>query len=156
MTEITHLRPKLVTSFPTSMEHGVIYVSVEYNSCGHLCACGCGREVITPLSPAQWTITYDGENISLRPSIGSWSLPCRSHYFVERGRVRWARDFTVHEIARNRLRDRTLLEGRHSDDEPLLDEPHQELDLPMTRLKKDARRDGVLKRMTKRLRNFVR
>lgn len=137
MTKVAHLRPEFMTSFPALMEHGVIYVSVEFNTCGHLCACGCGREVITPLSPTQWTITYDGENISLRPSIGNWSLPCRSHYVLHRGQVRWARDFTEHEIARNRLRDRALLEGRYSDDEPLLDGQAGELDpakaLPKTR-----------------------
>lgn len=155
MTEVTHLRPEFVTSFPTQMEHGVIYVSIEYNNCGHLCACGCGREVITPLSPAQWTITYDGENISMRPSIGNWSLPCRSHYFVHQGRVRWARDYTEHEIARNRLHDRALLEDRYSDDQPLLDEPTEKLDPPTNHLKPDARRDGVWKRMIKRLRNLV-
>lgn len=156
MTEATHLRPEFVTSFPTPMEHGVMYVSVEYNSCGHLCACGCGQEVITPLSPAQWTITYDGENISMRPSIGNWSLPCRSHYVVNRGRIRWARDFTPQEIARNRLRDRALLGGRHLDDEPQIGGPPEISDPPLNHVKPDMRRDSACKRVIKILRNLAR
>lgn len=155
MTEVTHLRPEFVTSFPTPMKHGVMYVSVDYNSCGHLCACGCRQEVITPLSPAQWTVTYDGENVSMRPSIGNWSLPCRSHYVVDRGKVRRARDFTQSEVAWNRFRDRALLEGRYSDDESLLDWPTDKPDPPTNYLKPDVRRDGVWKRMIRSLRDLV-
>ena len=156
MTEITHLRPEFVTSFPAPMNHGILYVSVEYNSCGHLCACGCGREVITPLSPAQWKFTYDGENISMRPSIGNWSLPCQSHYIVDCGKVRWARNFTADEIARNRFRDRVLLEGQYSADESLPGWPDEEPDLPADYLKPDGRSGGIWKRMIRRLRNLAR
>jgi hypothetical protein len=156
MTEGTHLRPEFVTSFPTPMKPGVVYVSVEYNSCGHLCACGCGREVITPLAPVQWSFAYDGENISIRPSIGNWSLPCRSHYVVDRGKVRWARDFNEDEVAWNRLRDRALLEGSYSGDESLPDWPADEPDPTTDDLEPDAPRDGVWERMIRRLRDLVR
>ncbi|MEV6886172.1 DUF6527 family protein [Streptomyces sp. NPDC051135] len=91
------------------MDSGVLYVSIPYRTCGHLCCCGCGHEVVTPLSPAQWSITYDGENVSLTPSIGSWALPCRSHYWIPSGRVRWSRRYSAAEIAQNRDRDRRLL-----------------------------------------------
>lgn len=155
MTGATHLRPEFVTSFPTPMENGVMYVSVEYNSCGHLCACGCGREVITPLSPAQWKVTYDGDNVSIRPSIGNWSLPCRSHYVVDRGRVRWARDFTEHEVARNRLRDRALLEGKYADRESALDWLADEPDTPTDHLKPTVGRDRTWKRILRRLRDLL-
>ena len=33
---------------------------------------------------------FDGKTISLHPSIGSWSLPCRSHYWIRRNRILWA------------------------------------------------------------------
>ncbi|WP_417924835.1 DUF6527 family protein [Collimonas pratensis] len=26
-----------------------------------------------------WSLTYDGKTVSLDPSIGNWSLPCRAH-----------------------------------------------------------------------------
>src|SRR3546814_6526572 len=73
----------------------------------HLCACGCGNEVALPLSPTDWRLTYDGQSISVRPSIGSWSLPCRSHYFIDGGRVVWAGDWTDAEIAHGRALDRS-------------------------------------------------
>ncbi|WP_425342947.1 DUF6527 family protein [Rhizobium etli] len=45
----------------------------------HLCACGCRTEVITPLSPTDWRFTFNGKTISVEPSVGNWSLTCRSH-----------------------------------------------------------------------------
>ena len=111
---VDRLDAEFVEAFPAAMEPGVLYVSLEYRTCGHLCACGCGQEVTTPLSRAQWAFTFDGEDISLWPSVGNWSLPCRSHYIVDQGRVRWARTFSEAEIKRNRSRDRAALSTRDS------------------------------------------
>lgn len=107
---ITRVSPQWVTSFPTPMRPGILYVSTEYNSCGHLCACGCNNEVITPLSPAHWRLTYDGETISLAPSIGNGSLACNSHYWIHRNEVEWSRPLTPSEFSRAHLRDRRTLE----------------------------------------------
>lgn len=106
---ISRLEPQFVETFPAMMEPGVLYVSLEYLTSGHLCACGCGNEVTTPISPAQWSFTFDGRNISLCPSVGNWTLPCRSHYIVDRSRVRWSHTFTDAEIELNRRRDRAAL-----------------------------------------------
>ncbi|MFB7170653.1 DUF6527 family protein [Streptomyces sp. NPDC056254] len=91
------------------MDPGVLYVSILYRTCGHLCCCGCGHEVVTPLSPAQWALTYDGESVSLTPSIGNWALPCRAHYWIRDGHVHWSRRYSAEEIDQNRERDRRLL-----------------------------------------------
>ena len=40
---------------------------------GPRCCCGCGEEVVTPFSPAQWQMSFDGEAVSLHPSIGNWN-----------------------------------------------------------------------------------
>ncbi|MEG3087434.1 DUF6527 family protein [Sphingomonas sp. PB4P5] len=72
----------------------------------HSCCCGCGEEVVTPLTPTDWRLTYDGEDVSLAPSIGSWTLPCRSHYIVQRGKVQWAKAWSDEQIAGARARDR--------------------------------------------------
>jgi len=72
----------------------------------HLCACGCAREVVTPLTPTDWEITFNGETISLSPSIGNWNFECESHYWIRRGRVRWARWMSREVIERSRERDR--------------------------------------------------
>jgi hypothetical protein len=49
------------------------------------CCCGCGHEVVTPFSPTDWKLTFDCVSVSLYPSIGNWSPPCRAHYFIECG-----------------------------------------------------------------------
>ncbi|SCD42165.1 DUF6527 family protein [Streptomyces sp. OspMP-M43] len=109
MTAVGFLRPQFVESFPAAMEQEVLYVSIAYNTCGHLCCCGCGQEVITPLSPAQWSFTYDGENVSLTPSVGNWALSCQSHYWIRKGKVQWSRRYSPDEVAENRERDRHKL-----------------------------------------------
>jgi hypothetical protein len=105
--------PEFVTSFPGELEPGRLYVSVKFSTAAHLCACGCRREVVTPLSPAQWVLTFDG-TVSLKPSIGNWALPCQSHYVVDHGTVRWARGFTRDEIQRNRDADHQLMDTAYA------------------------------------------
>ncbi|MEU7890731.1 DUF6527 family protein [Microbispora bryophytorum] len=116
MTVADSIRPEFTESFPVTMDQGVLYISIPYRTCGHLCCCGCGEEVITPLSPAQWSLTYDGENVSLTPSIGNWALPCQSHYWICKGKVHWSRRYSLAEIADNRERDRQRLEQHLSDE----------------------------------------
>ncbi|WP_230951925.1 DUF6527 family protein [Burkholderia cepacia] len=45
------------------------------------------HEVVTPLTPTDWTLTFNGEAISLWPSVGSWNLPCQSHYEIRQNKV---------------------------------------------------------------------
>jgi len=112
-----------VDEIPSVLDPGVVYISLGYGTVAHLCCCGCSNEVVTPLSPVDWSVTFDGETVSLNPSIGNWGLPCRSHYWIDRGRVRWARSWSDDEIAANRARDRSArvrffgLRSRQSDAE---------------------------------------
>ena len=78
------LRNQFVAHIPDELQEGVLYNSMEYGTLAHRCCCGCGEEVDTPLSPSGWQITFDGEAVSLWPSVGSWSLPCRSHYIIRK------------------------------------------------------------------------
>ena len=100
---LTH---RFVDFVPEELEDGVLYVSMKYVTVTHKCCCGCGEEVVTPLSPADWTLTFDGKSVSLDPSIGSWELPCQSHYWIKQGAVRWARKWSREEIEAGRARDR--------------------------------------------------
>jgi hypothetical protein len=102
-TEIVH---RFVEFIPRKLEPGIVYVSVEYATAVHACACGCGERVVTALSPVDWTLTYNGEAISLSPSIGNWSLPCRSHYWITANRVEWARSWSRREVELGRSHDR--------------------------------------------------
>jgi hypothetical protein len=102
---IAQIRPVLVTTVPAQPEPGVLYVSVEYATTLHLCACGCGHEVILGISPHDWTLTWDGKTVSLDHSVGNWSFPCQSHYFIRRNRIVRAGPWTDEQIARGRARD---------------------------------------------------
>jgi hypothetical protein len=87
------MKLEFVKYIPQHLDEGVLYLSMEFNTVNHLCACGCGLEVVTPLSPKSWQVTYDGEAISLYPSIGNWQFPCKSHYWIIENEVVWADDW---------------------------------------------------------------
>ena len=93
------LRNEFVDCIPEQLDDGVLYVSMRFGTVVHRCACGCGEEVVTPLGPVEWRLTYDERTVSLDPSIGNWSFPCRSHYWIDEGIVRWARGFSEAEVA---------------------------------------------------------
>lgn len=98
-----------VDSFPSPMEPGKLYVSTAYSTAGHSCACGCGGEVVTKLSPARYSIIYDGE-ISLEPSVAAVGLQCNSHYFITRGAVTWHGQLDNVQEAQARTADQRDLE----------------------------------------------
>lgn len=78
---------QFVEYMPEGIYQGELYVSMKYSIVIHSCACGCGERVVTPLSPDDWHLRYDGEAISLNPSIGNWDFPCQSHYWIRRNKV---------------------------------------------------------------------
>ena len=110
LTESPRLRHEFVELVPEVLEGNVLYISIKYRTAVHLCCCGCGVEVATPLSPAEWQLTFDGETVTLYPSIGNWNLNCRSHYWIRRDRVEWARTWTAREVAKAKQRDRSATE----------------------------------------------
>lgn len=92
------IRLERVQYMPHELESGVLYIAEEFGAVAHLCACGCGTKVNTPLGPAEWSMEETPEGPSLYPSIGNWQTPCKSHYWIIRGEVRWARRWTAEEI----------------------------------------------------------
>lgn len=113
MTQIDHYAMQCVESFPTPMEPGVLYMSLTYSTAGHICPCGCGREVVTKLSPARYRIIFDGE-VSLRPSVAATGLPCNSHYFISRGTVGWHAKLDLAQAARAQAADRRAVEAHQT------------------------------------------
>lgn len=103
---IRRLTPQFVEQFPEKLEPGELYLAMEFATAVHLCACGCGNKVITPFSPTDWQMSFDGEMVSLKPSIGNWSFRCRSHYWVRSGRVVWAGDMSQDAV--NAVRNQDL------------------------------------------------
>lgn len=100
--EVDH---RFVEVLPTELEQGVLYISGTHNIVAHLCECGCGREVVTPLGQAGWTLRYDGR-VSLSPSIGNGAYDCKSHYVIQASQVRWLSNMTPEQHTRARARDR--------------------------------------------------
>lgn len=91
-----------VSYMPRELDPGILYVSDKYQVAGHLCACGCGNKVMTPLGPAEWSFTERDGSASIWPSIGNWQLPCRSHYVIRGGRIDWAGDMSQAAVLRGR------------------------------------------------------
>lgn len=87
-----------VRYMPKELKSGILYVSEEFEIAIHLCACGCGLKVKTPLGPTEWSVTETENGPSLWPSVGNWQQPCQSHYWIDSGRIRWARKWTPAEI----------------------------------------------------------
>ena len=99
--------PEQVEIVPEQLTEGVLYVSHRFSLVVHLCCCGCGGEVVTPLSPAQWHVQIERDGaVSLSPSVGNWGLACRSHYWIRGNQVAWAGAASDGEIAAVRRRDR--------------------------------------------------
>ena len=91
---------------------------MEFATAVHKYCCGCGCEVVTPLSPTDWKLTFDGVSVSLSPSIGNWSFPCRSHYWIVNNAVRWAGDWSPEQIAACRAGDRRAKTAYFGKDKP--------------------------------------
>lgn len=102
---VNQVLPKFVEFIPDHLEDGVLYISERFRTCSHKCCCGCGEEVVTPLSPAEWRLTREGELVSLWPSVGNWDYACRSHYVIRRNQVKWAGAMNSKQIARVQRRD---------------------------------------------------
>lgn len=94
-----------VQFMPTALEPGLLYFAEEYGTAAHLCACGCGTKIRTPIGPTEWRIEDGPRGVSVRPSIGNWQHPCRSHYLITHGEIRWSRQWTNQEILAGRARE---------------------------------------------------
>ena len=106
MRRLVRIKHEFVEFIPKERLEGVLYVSIPYATAVHNCFCGCGLKVVTPISPVGWQLTFDGETVTLAPSVGSWSFPCRSHYFIFRDTAVWAGNMSQDEIEWGRTRDR--------------------------------------------------
>jgi hypothetical protein len=117
MSKRESVQHEFVDVIPDHLEEGVLYISIPYSTALHRCLCGCGAEIVTPLSPTDWELSFNGETVSLSPSIGNWSYPCQSHYWIRRNHVHWATRMSARQIARIREQDqrekRALGTGQH-------------------------------------------
>lgn len=105
---------KFVDAIPENLEERTLYIAMDFATAVHKCCCGCGKEVVTPLSPTDWKLTYNGVSISLTPSIGNWSFECQSHYWIDQNRVKWAEQWSKEQIKLGRAHDSQVKDAHYA------------------------------------------
>lgn len=112
------LQHKFVDYIPETIENDTLYISLDFGTVVHNCACGCGNEVNTPLSPIHWKMIYNGEAITLKPSIGNWSFECKSHYWITNNIVEWSYKWSKSKIQKNRNAEKLEAQKYYENQEP--------------------------------------
>jgi hypothetical protein len=110
MTQRFELRK--VQYMPTKLDPGILYVAEAFGAAAHLCACGCGTIVRTPLN--RWSLIETKDGPSLDPSIGNWQEACQSHYWILKGETKWAPKWSPEEIIEGRAREVARREAYYS------------------------------------------
>ncbi|OPY71429.1 MAG: hypothetical protein A4E63_01550 [Syntrophorhabdus sp. PtaU1.Bin050] len=110
MKKQTGVKHEFVEFIPEVLREGIIYISMRFGTASHLCCCGCGNKVVTPIRPTDWQLIFDGKTVSLYPSIGNWGFKCRSHYWIKNNRVVWAAPWSKEKIADGRAHDQQAKE----------------------------------------------
>jgi hypothetical protein len=100
--KIERIQLQRVEFMPKQLEPGILYLSEKYNAVAHLCACGCGAKIRTPLGPTEWAIEDTTAGPSLWPSVGNWQQVCKSHYVIDSGNVVWCGTWTPERILAGR------------------------------------------------------
>jgi hypothetical protein len=111
---IDSLRLERVQFVPKILESGILYVADEFDIAVHRCACGCGSKVTTPLGPTEWQLIEKNGLPTLHPSIGNWQLPCRSHYLIVAGKVRWAGQWSEAQVRAGRESEEIRREAHYA------------------------------------------
>lgn len=143
---INQITPQVVETIPSNLQDGVFYISLKYGTAVHLCCCGCGTKVVTPLSPAHWLLSSPSAGlVTLHPSIGNWNHPCQAHYLIQRNRVVWAGQMSRRQIERGRALTQAVQDrhfGRHGGEQP---SPNPDSG-PAPANQRQASREGLISR----------
>ncbi len=54
--------------------------------------------MVTPIRPREWRMLWDGEAVSLYPSVGNKRFTCRSHYWLKNNLISWLPPFTDRDL----------------------------------------------------------
>lgn len=104
--KLDHITLQHVEYMPKQLEPGILYVSEKFGAVAHLCACGCGAKIRTPLGATEWSLKVAASGPSLWPSVGNWQQACKSHYVIDNGEIIWCGTWTPEQI----------LDGRRSEE----------------------------------------
>ncbi|MFN0729362.1 DUF6527 family protein [Polaribacter gochangensis] len=102
------LEHRFVEFIPKELENNVLYISIRFRTAIHKCACGCGIKTVTPLSPTDWKLIFNGKSVSLDPSIGNWSFPCQSHYWIYKNKIEWAQKWSREKIEKGKEESKNI------------------------------------------------
>ena len=116
---------RFVRFIPDELEDQTLYVSMEFATAVHKCCCGCGGKVVTPLTPTDWKLIFNGVSVSLKPSVNNSGFECESHYFILQNRVVWAPRLQPRQLGAVRLKDRLAKDAYYE-----ADDNHGELPAP--------------------------
>lgn len=100
--KLEHIILQRVEYMPKQLQPGVLYLSEKFGAVAHLCACGCGAKIRTPLGPTEWKIKETATGPSLWPSVGNWQQNCKSHYVIDGGEIVWCGTWTPEQILAGR------------------------------------------------------
>jgi Family of unknown function (DUF6527) len=89
MNRLETIRPLYVVTVPDQLEQGVLYISREYETAIHSCACGCGVQTVTPIDKTGWQLTENANKVTLDLSISNMQFPCGSHYWIRDNKIEW-------------------------------------------------------------------
>jgi hypothetical protein len=103
--KLSTIKLQRVEFMPKQLEPGILYVSEKFETAAHLCACGCGAKIRTPIGPTEWAVTETPSGPSMWPSVGNWQQACQSHYVIQGGKIVWAPKWTPEQIAAGRLHE---------------------------------------------------
>ncbi len=89
MIKDVYLEPVYVDTIPEILEEKKLYISKQYHTAIHLCACGCKNQTVTRFAKDGdkpnnyiWDLLESEGKITLMGSIGNFNFPCKSHYII--------------------------------------------------------------------------
>ena len=106
---IEKFKHRFVDRVPEYLDEGILYVCLSCNVVVHLCPCGCREKVVTPIAREHWRFIYDGDGVSLQPSIGNTYFACRSHYFVKGNTIEWLDKMQVNSWPKKQKKENKLI-----------------------------------------------
>jgi hypothetical protein len=91
LEKLTEIQTVFVELIDFELQYGFLYVSEEYATAVHLCACGCGGKTVTPLGKGEWNLSNNNGVVTLRPSIGNFAgeNPYHAHYYITNNKIDW-------------------------------------------------------------------
>lgn len=111
MKQQTILTHEFVEYMPDELKDGTLYVSMPFATVAHKCCCGCGKEVVTPLSPTDWKLIYAGDpsRSTLRLEIGAFLASLITGYVAVRS------DGPVPGLKKKSMPDEPMIDLRKKD-----------------------------------------